>query len=412
MNVQQPTTFTRFLKTADYISKVIDIYLNDEHLFSIATYSMTALPDKTAYSSFHTYRNTEEGAGQGLVGFFENFDLIQVDDTQGTIGNFKFYKLDYTFTFFKSSILNLIETIVNSDDDRIPYAANKFNIIYPANNMAGIYKSGNAQDKKCFLFNERVVINNGSIIGLYFPNKNVKDNALTSRGNQNKNMMNFFKNKKHTTAITLLCQTFGMENCTTFDTFFYNLNNNEEYKRRYSSFADSEPKIKLTYSEPFEMPLITRLNGVSNLNPTQQVVLNYLKEVIETVPGDYTRFNKSFAKTMDRIQTLSLNKHPAEIIEFLQKINFIPRETNLAASIFQDRKRNGDEEEESVVNGKRPAERDEPEDKNTKRGGMRNTKHKKRNTKHKRRNTKHKKRNTKHKKRNTTTIRNTKHKKY
>ena len=408
MNV--PTTFTRFLKTADYISKVIDIYLNDEHLFSIATYSMTASDSNTTYGSFHAYRNIGEGEGQGLVGFFENFDLIQFDDKVGTIANFRFYTLPYMFTFFKSSIPEdkLIETIVNSDDDRIPYEANKINIIYPANNMAGIYKSGNTQDKKFFLSDERVVINNGSIIGLYFPNKNVKDNSLTDKYSPDKKSMKFFFNKKkHTTAITLLCEKFGMENCNTFDTFFYNLNNNEDYKREYFKIAVSErkPKIELTYSEPIEMSLITRLNDVRKINVIQEEVLNYLKEVIETVPGDYTRFNNSFAKIMDKIKTLSLNKQPAEIIEFLQKINIIPRETNLAASIFQDIKRNGDEEEESVVNGKRPAERDEPEDKNTKRGGMRNTKHKKRNTKRK-------KRNTKRKKRNTIITRNTKHKKY
>ena len=198
MNVQQPTTFTRFLKTDHYISNQIHIYLNNEHLFSIATYSMTASDSNTTYGSFHAYRNIGEGEGQGLVGFFENFDLIQFDDKVGTIANFRFYTLPYMFTFFKSSIPEdkLIETIVNSDDDRIPYEANKINIIYPANNMAGIYKSGNTQDKKFFLSDERVVINNGSIIGLYFPNKNVKDNSLTDKYSPDKKSMKFFLIRK------------------------------------------------------------------------------------------------------------------------------------------------------------------------------------------------------------------------
>ena len=407
MNVQEPITYTRFLKNNEYISKVIDIYLNNEHLFSIATYSMTAKDSDTEYPSFHTYRNSSEGDGLGLVGFFQNFDLIHFDDTHGTIANFKFYILPFMFTFFKSSIPEdkLIETIVNSDEDPTPYKANKFNIIYPANNMGGVYKNGNIQShQKFFLTDEVVVINNGSIIGLYFPNENVKKNSLTDEHYANKkSMKSFFNKKKHTTAITLLCERFGMENCTTFDTFFYNLNNNEEYKRTYYDFDKSE--IELTYSEPIEIPLITSLNGVPNPNPTQQVVLNYLKEVIGTGRGDYTFLNRNFSRIMQRIQQMSLdNKPPAEIIKFLQNGTILPRETNVAASIIQNIKRNGDAEEEIVVNGKRPIERDEPEGKKQ-RGGMRNTKNKRRNTKNKRRNTKHKKR-------NTIITRNTKHKKY
>ena len=367
MNVPETntTTFTRFFNIPTNISKVIYVYLDNEHLFSIATYEMTAPTQDRMFGTFYDYRNLSEGLGQGLVGFFENWSLDGMGTCNSSISNGKYYGMDYMFTFFKSSIpeSELVETNPSSDLSNIPYTATKFNIIYPTNDVGGTYLNGEIEtNDPTFLAGEVAVIANRSIIGLLFPTQ-CKSVAVKGSSSDHITLTNMFKNKKYTTAIKLLCETFSMENCTSFDTFFYNLNNNQIYKEYYENrtehiYLSSPPQ---TTNEILIDKLNVELRNAVNEN--QRFVLNELIHILtSSVPHDYGMFNRTFGQIMSLIQKSKIT--PDNYLDFFIKRKLIPED---------NRKINGDEPQVNIKRVKNDGDK--------KIGGRGNTKHK-RNTKH------------------------------
>ena len=368
MNIPESitTTFTRFFNISNNISKVINVYFDNEHLFSIATYEMTAPIQDRMFGTFHNYRNISEGIDQGLVGFFENWSLDGIGTCNSSIPNGKYYGMDYMFTFFKSSIpeSELVETNPPSDTSNIPYTATKFNIIYPTNDVGGTHQNGEREtNDPTFLAGEVAVIANRSIIGLLFPTQ-CKSVAVTSTSSEHKTLTNMFKNKKYTTAIKLLCETFSMETCTSFDTFFYNLNNRAEYTPTYEHYTGIG-NIYLTPTTRLREVLLGRLENelLQSTNENYKIILNKLIDIVTNVHDAYKLLNSRFGQIMSMIQKqIATNTSNETIIGDLIKKKIIPED---------NRKINGDE--------------------NRKIGGRGNTRRKKINTRRKKINTRRKK---------------------